>query len=169
MSVQLIVYPQYFDGSPNPLATASTEYIVDAINFNTVNLSSSFVSSASSGLVMQDAIDNYTSISVNTWGRYKNTLSNVPTESSNSLLFTPSTNAGAGIIQKLSNLTVGANYNVTLVLATAFTGTLTIRLYTGTILQSSTVYASPSGTITESFTANSTSDTILIVTGKHKL
>ena len=54
MSVQLIVYPQYFDGSPNPLANASTQYLVDGINFTTVNLSSETSSSASN--VVQDCV-----------------------------------------------------------------------------------------------------------------
>ena len=71
MSVQLIVYPQYFDGSPNPLANASTQYLVDAINFTTVTSSTSFDSTASN--VVQDAINNIVpTMSVNTWYRYKN-------------------------------------------------------------------------------------------------
>ena len=43
MSVQLIVFPQYFDGS-TPLASPSNQLVVDGINFNTINTSSSSLS-----------------------------------------------------------------------------------------------------------------------------
>ena len=161
MSVQLIVYPQSYNGSSNAISNNPNQFLIDGLSFGSLNVSSSFVSSASPSLVMQDAIDNYSSIAVNTWARYRNTVSSIPAEISGSLVFTPSTNAGTGVIQKLSNLTVGTTYEVTIVVGTSTTGTLTIRLYTGTVLQSSTVYNSPSGTITATFTANSTSDTIL--------
>ena len=161
MSVQLIVYPQSYNGSSNAISNNPNQFLIDGQNFSTLNVSSSFVSSASPSLVMQDAIDNYSSIAVNTWARYRNTVSNIPAEISGSLVFTPSTNAGTGVIQKLSNLTVGTTYEVTIVVGTSTTGTFTMRLYTGTVLQSSTIYNSPSGTITAQFTANSTSDTIL--------
>ena len=161
MSVQLIVYPQSYNGSSNAISNNPNQFLIDGQDFSTLNVSSSFVSSASPSLVMQDAIDNYSSIAVNTWARYRNTASTIPAEISGSLVYSPSTNAGTGVIQKLSNLTIGTTYEVTIVLGTVNPGTLTMRLYTGTVLQSSTIYASPSGTITATFTANSTSDTIL--------
>jgi len=40
MSVQLIVFPQYFDGT-GPLSSLSTQLVVDGIDFNYVNTSSS--------------------------------------------------------------------------------------------------------------------------------
>lgn len=161
MSVQLIVYPQSYNGSSNAISNNPNQFLIDGQNFSTLNISSSFVSSASPSLVMQDAIDNYSSIAVNTWARYRNTVSTIPAEISGDLVYSPSTNAGTGVIQKLSNLTIGTTYEVTIVLGTVNPGTLTMRLYTGTVLQSSTVYNSPTGTITATFTANSTSDTIL--------
>jgi len=161
MSVQLIVYPQSYNGSSNAISNNPNQFLIDGQDFSTLNISSSFVSSASPSLVMQDAIDNYSSIAVNTWARYRNTVSTIPAEISGALVYSPSTNAGTGVIQKLSNLTIGTTYEVTIVLGTVNPGTLTMRLYTGTVLQSSTIYNSPSGTITATFTANSTSDTIL--------
>ena len=161
MSVQLIVYPQSFNGSSNAISNNSNQFLIDGVNFNLLNISSTFVSSAIPSLVMQDAIDNYSSIAVNTWGRYRNTVSSNPGETGGVLVFLSSTNAGTGVIQKLSNLTVGTTYNATIVLGTVNPGTLTVRLYSGTVLQSSTIFSSPTGTIIVAFTANSTSDTIL--------
>ena len=161
MSVQLIVYPQSYNGSSNAINNNTNQFLIDGQSFSTLNISSSYVSSASPSLVMQDAIDNFSSIAVNTWARYRNTVSSIPAEVSGLLVYTPSTNAGTGVIQKLSNLTVGTTYNATIVLGTVNPGTLTVRLYSGTVLQSSTVFSSPTGTIIVAFTANSTSDTIL--------
>ena len=56
MSVQLIVFPQYFDGS-TPLSSPSTEFIVDGINFNQVNTSSS--TQSVSGTLPQAFINTY--------------------------------------------------------------------------------------------------------------
>ena len=67
MSVQLIVYPQSYNGSSNAISNNPNQFLIDGQDFSTLNISSSFVSSASPSLVMQDAIDNYSSIAVNTW------------------------------------------------------------------------------------------------------
>ena len=69
MSLQLIVYPQFFDGA-NPLSSTATELVVDGINFTTVNTSSNTTSF--SGTLPQAFID-ATSFSVNTWYRFSNT------------------------------------------------------------------------------------------------
>ncbi len=45
MSVQLILYPQSYDGL-NSLSGAGTEHIVDGINFNTINTSTTSLSLA---------------------------------------------------------------------------------------------------------------------------
>jgi len=161
MSVQLIVYPQSFNGSSNAISNNSNQFLIDGVNFNLLNISSTFVSSAIPSLVMQDAIDNYSSIAVNTWARYRNTVSSNPGETGGVLVFLSSTNSGTGVIQKLSNLTIGTTYQVTLDLSTSFAGTFTMRTYTGTTLQTTQSLSAPSGIITLNFTANSTSDTIL--------
>jgi len=122
MSVQLIVYPQSYNGSSNAISNNPNQFLIDGQNFSTLNISSSFVSSASPSLVMQDAIDNYSSIAVNTWARYRNTVSTIPAEISGDLVYSPSTNAGTGVIQKLSNLTIGTTYEVTIVLGTVNPG-----------------------------------------------
>ena len=42
MSVQLIVFPQSYDGQFSSLSTTANDFIVDGINFNTINTSSSY-------------------------------------------------------------------------------------------------------------------------------
>tara|TARA_R110002020_G_scaffold18189_1_gene63938 strand:+ start:1434 stop:4136 length:2703 start_codon:yes stop_codon:yes gene_type:complete len=166
MSVQLIVYPQYFDGSPNPLANASTQYLIDGINFTTVNTSSETSSSASN--VVQDSINTIVpTMSVNTWYRYKETSAASVSLFSGKLKFKPDgADSPVGIIQKLSNLVVGAVYNVTFDVA-VFTGTgaFECRTYSGTILQSNQSVAGVAGqTVTVQFTANTNEDLIVFNT-----
>ena len=160
MSVQLIVFPQSYNGSNNAISNNLVQFLVDGINFNTLSSSSTFVSSAAN--VKQDAIDNYSSIAVNTWARYRNSASVIPTGASGQLVYQPSSGAGTGVIQKLSNLVIGSTYVVTIDVASNFTGTLTMQNYSSTILQSQQTLINPTtGTTTLQFTAQSTSDTIL--------
>ena len=171
MSVQLIVYPQSFDGSPNPLSNPSNQYLVDAVNFNDVNLSTQFISYLPSFFVVQDAINNYDPIiNLNTWGRFYEGAAGDVAEVGNQLALRPSLSISpVGILQKLSNLVVGAVYNITVDVFT-FTGTtgnFECRIYSGTILQSNQVINAVSGqTVTIQFTANTSEDTI-VFSGKH--
>ena len=164
MSVQLIVYPQYFDGSPNPLANASTQYLIDGINFTTVNLSSEPTSSAPN--VVQDSINTIVpTMSVNTWYRYKETSSFGVVQTGGNLgLGVTSSASPIGIMQKLSNLVVGAVYNVTFDVVTfSGDGEFEFRTYSGTVLQGNQPVAAVTGqTVTVQFTANTNEDIILL-------
>ena len=66
MSVQLIVFPQ---------TALTNEFVVDGIDFNTINTSSSY----DSGAGLQEAINNQPPSVVNTWYRYRTTGSGTPT------------------------------------------------------------------------------------------
>ena len=110
MSVQLIVFPQYFDGS-TPLSSPSNQFFVDGINFNQVNTSSS--TQSVSGTLPQAFINTYSFFgfslfAVNTWYRFSGVASEI-TQSSGSLAIPINT----GIVQRLSNLTYGATYGST--------------------------------------------------------
>jgi len=157
MSVQLIVFPQYFDGS-TPLSSPSTELVVDGINFNQVNTSSS--TQSVSGTLPQAFVNSYSIGSsslfmVNTWYRFSSVPSEV-FESSNSLAFVLNT----GIVQRLSNLTFGATYDLTLNITVNATN-LIVYQYTGNILRSTNTITG-TGIQTISFDAYSTSDQIII-------
>ena len=65
MSVQLILYPQSYDGL-NSLSGLGTEQVVDGINFNTLNTSSTSLSLAAP--TYQSAINALSAtMVVNTW------------------------------------------------------------------------------------------------------
>ena len=152
MSVQLILYPQSYDGL-NSLSGLGTEHVVDGINFNTLNTSSTSLSLAAP--TYQSAINalNATMI-VNTWYRFGPSIT-PPTETSGDVSFVIS----QGILQKLSNLVVGQTYDV--VIETVSFSTLTFYVYSGTVQQSSTP-VSIVGTNSFQFTATSTTNTIVI-------
>jgi hypothetical protein len=157
MSVQLIVFPQYFDGS-TPLSSPSTEFIVDGINFNNVNTSVSSQSVA--GALPQAFVDTYTIFGfsifmVNTWFRFSGAASEI-TESSGAL----NISSNEGIVQRLSNLTIGATYDLTLNI-TANSTNLKVYQYKGNIVQS-THTITGTGLQTISFDAYSSTDIIVI-------
>ena len=157
MSVQLIVFPQYFDGS-TPLSSPSTEFVVDGINFNQVNTSSS--TQSVSGALPQTFINTYSVFgfslfAVNTWYRFSGVASEI-TQSSGSLAIPINT----GIVQRLSNLNYGATYDLTLNV-NSNTTQFTVYQYKGTQLISSHVITG-TGLKTVSFNANSVADTIVI-------
>ena len=104
MSVQLIVYPQYFNGT-TPFSPTATELIIDGIDFDLVNLSTS--TQSISGALPQTFINSST-FTVNTWYRFSG-LANEVSEASGLL----GLQTDCGILQRLSNLTVGATYNLT--------------------------------------------------------
>jgi hypothetical protein len=157
MSVQLIVFPQYFDGS-TPLSSPSNQFIVDGINFNQVNTSSS--TQSVSGTLPQTFINSYTYFGfplfiVNTWYRFSGVASEI-TQSTGSLAIPINT----GIVQRLSNLTYGATYDLTLNI-NSNTTQFTVYQYKVNQLISSHVITG-TGTQTISFNAYSTADIIVI-------
>ena len=69
MSIQLIVYPQTFDGSPNPITGSSSQFIVDGIDFKSVNTSDSSLSL--SAPTYTSAINALVpTMAINTWYRF---------------------------------------------------------------------------------------------------
>ena len=157
MSVQLIVFPQYFDGS-TPLSSPSNELVVDGINFNQVNTSTS--TQSVSGALPQSFVNTYSIFgfslfAVNTWYRFSGVASEI-TQSSGSLAIPINT----GIVQRLSNLTYGATYDLTLNV-NSNTTQFTVYQYKGNQLISSNVITG-TGLKTVSFNANSTADVIVI-------
>jgi hypothetical protein len=153
MSIQLIVYPQTYDGSPNPITGSTSQVIVDGINFTTVNTSLSSLNLASP--TYTSAISNMTVIPINTWYRFSGDGSAV-SESSGAITI----GASKGIIQQLSNLSVGTNYDFTIDVGT-YASTLQLQHYVGTVLVGTHSITS-TGSTTIQITAQSTSDTILI-------
>ena len=137
MSTQLILYPQNYSGYTSS-SVALNEYFVDGQNFSQVNASSTTLVTQPSAV--QNAINSIApSMVTNTWYRYYTGASVGVTQSSNKLtLEVPNTGPGdTGIIQKLSNLTVGAVYVASFDFSSQFNPqSVKAYMYSGTVLQS---------------------------------
>jgi hypothetical protein len=136
MSVQLILYPQSYEGAFNAISTDPNEFVVNGISFTGLSTSSSYDTSATTfaindSLIAQPAV-------TNTWVRYRSTSYGtpaLPTNTSGNVVF----NSGAfssrsGIYQKLSNLVIGQLYTITINVSTTGTGSILIGVYNGTNL-----------------------------------
>lgn len=134
MSTQLIVYPQSYLGVPTLLSLNNNEFIVDGINFLTLNASSSY----EAGSIPLIFSGQYPTIQ-NTWYRGRNDgfspAPDYPTVTSNNVVFdSVSPYSQSMIYQRISNLTVGQNYtlyvNVDSITGTG--GNLHIKIFTST-------------------------------------
>jgi len=152
MSIQLIIYPQFYDGT-NPISANFTQFVVDGINFNTVNTSNSQVNVT--GNLVPTAINTVSPMTLNTWYRFSPNA-NFVTESSGDLGMV----TGVGIMQKLSNLTVGVTYDIILDASVNAAG-INFYQYNGNLIQSTSVLTG-TGSQSVSFTASSTDDIIAI-------
>ena len=177
MSTQLILYPQHYTGQHDVTTTTytigSNEFIVDGINFSTINASSTY---EQYGNFPTQVITNAPPVIVNTWYRFRTPdippQPLYPTELLSHLAI-PGVATGAlqntsGIYQRVSNLVIGQTYDVTIVVASAV-GSRSITVWTwngntphtqpGTLINPAVA-----GTFTESFTANAIEITIGIIT-----
>ena len=152
MSIQLIIYPQFYDGT-NPISANFTQFVVDGINFNTVNTSNSQVNVT--GNLVPTAINTVSPMTLNTWYRFSPN-GNFAIESSGTLGMV----LDVGIMQKLSNLTVGVAYDIILDASVNSSG-ITFYQYNGNLIQSTSVLTG-TGLQSVSFTASSTDDIIAI-------
>jgi hypothetical protein len=164
MSVQLIVYPQSYEGEYSAITSSANDFIVDGINFNTINTSSSYDSSASNAIL--DSLTNAPPYIVNTWYRFRNTLTGtptIPTKVSGKLtLFSVPTLTSSGVYQRLSNLVVGTTYEIVIDLSTTGTGFVITSAYNGTNMITQPLFGANQSQITHTWTAASTNDTIVI-------
>jgi hypothetical protein len=129
MSVQLILYPQTYEGQYNSISANANEFVVNGINFTGLSTSSSY-DTLYNAIAVVDALTNQPAVT-NTWVRYRSTASGtpaLPTNTSGNVVF----NSGAfssrsGIYQKLSNLVIGTNYTITIDVSTTGTGSIRYR------------------------------------------
>jgi hypothetical protein len=164
MSVQLILYPQTYEGTSNVISANPNEFVVNGINFTGLSTSSSYDTLATTfainvSLIAQPA-------ATNTWVRYRSTSYGtpaLPTNTSGNVVF----NSGAfssrsGIYQKLSNLVIGQIYTITINVSTTGTGLIVTNIYNGTSLVTGQNFNATTSTITGTFTANSATNTLVV-------
>ena len=165
MSVQLIVYPQNYNGSYNEISSSPTEFIVNGINFNNLGDTTAYTSSSSPPYV--DTLTNEPATIPNTWYRFRNNTGgtpNYPSLVAGSLILESVVGSGSftGVYQRLTNLVVGQQYTITINLSAATTGVIITQIANGTIIYSGGGGNANVTQITDTFTAQSSDSTVMI-------
>jgi hypothetical protein len=166
MSTQLILYPQHHNGQYNFTSiSAANSFLVNGINFTALNTTSSHDSATA--LLDTEAITALSPLTVNTWYRlrYPDTAPPaLPVESGGNLVFNSiATPTYSGVFQRLSSLTIGQSYDVTVDVATTGVGTLRIKMFNGATLDSESVFFPTTATLTHTFTATATDNTFMLL------
>ena len=165
MSVQLIVYPQSYDGSFNAISTSTSEFIVNGISFDNLNSTGTYTSAASSS-VAADVFTNAPPSISNTWYRFRTSAYGTPaypSEVSGSLVLNSvATTSQAGIYQKLSNLVSGQQYTITINLDITSSGLVVMEFANGTNVHTIDNGLATNTQITKTFTAVTTTDTAMV-------
>ena len=168
MSVQLIVYPQNYEGVNNAISSSPTEFIVNGISFTNLSNANSYDSNTSSlgSISMIDTLINQPPL-VNAWQRFRTTSSGTPTlptsTSNNLVLSAASTSTSSGVYQKLTNLTIGQNYTLTINSASIPAGKYQIGVFnSNNIISSWSTNNIPSTSFSITYTASDTAMTFFI-------
>lgn len=161
MSVQLILYPQI---------TSPSQFIVDALQFTTVNTATN-TDNASNSSFYASIMSTAPPTIAGAWYRFRGTVNATAAQATtsggnlvlNSVVASVSSSmygSGCGVYQQLSGLITGESYTVTINMATA-DGFLVLRNQNGQI-GNGTAYLANITQVVHSFTALSDSDTLFI-------
>tara|TARA_B110000858_G_scaffold169835_1_gene199224 strand:+ start:2260 stop:5037 length:2778 start_codon:yes stop_codon:yes gene_type:complete len=163
MSVQLIVYPQNYEGQINAISSDANEFVVNGINFSGLDSSSSYDLLTTD---ISDVIINAPATITNIWYRFRSTILGTPTlpivTAGNLVLNSTTTLTISGVYQSLSNLTVGQIYNVTIDISTTASGSILVNSWNGTTQTPTQIFAANTSQINASFTASDTNITLMI-------
>ena len=168
MSVQLILYPQSYNGQYNAISNVGNEKLVDGINFSTINTSASVdVASITSAAPLSAEPPDI----INTWYRSRSTVTVTPTLPSSSggslYLYSAVGSTTSTVYQRLSNLTIGATYNLLIKFDNTAAGSVYLAVYNGDTLgvtsgASMSITSAVAGQTFIQFTAQTTQDIIQI-------
>ncbi len=161
MSVQLIVYPQSYNGQSNTLSSSPTELVVNGISFAGLDNTGTYTSTAANPY--SDTVTNAPPSIVNTWNRFKKGTIAFPTVVAADLVLVGNSSEISGVYQELSNLTIGSQYTININIPVAVAGGFVgVRVFSGTSLQASNTYSSNVTQISKTFNAAFTELTIMI-------
>jgi len=169
MSIQLQVFPQWFDGILNPPTLPAPEEVTSPCATNRTTANSSLTLGTYSTLAV-NAINNRLAIGMTPlqwYGFYG------PTSTIDSLATSPpivtttlqggTGGAGSGVMQKLQGLIVGQTYEFKITGAFNFGSGLRMSVYENNTLVFASVATTNVTTITRDFTATSVNNTIIMV------
>ena len=170
MNTQLILYPQSYTGqyntTTNTYTIGSTEFVVDGMNFSTINSAPTYeqVTNYPPGIIAAAP----PSI-INSWYRFRTPLlapqAAYPSNVGSTLVLNSSAaTTMTGVYQRLSGLTIGQNYDITVDVGSVNNESLDIRAYDGSTQIAIQQFAAPItvGTYTCTFTATASDNTISI-------
>lgn len=165
MSVQLILYPQSYEGVYNAFSGSPYEAIVNGISFTDLDNTQTYTTTSATPYV--DTLTNEPPSIINTWYRFRKNLSGTsafPTVSLANLVLESDNANITGVYQQLSNLTIGQPYVVTINISTPQAGGLVVvGAFDGIIPQgSSTSYNANVTQISKIFIASAPQITIMI-------
>ena len=165
MSVQLILYPQSYEGVYNAFSGSPYEAIVNGISFTDLDNTGTYTTTSATPYV--DTLTNAPPSIINTWYRFRKNLSGTsafPTVSLANLVLESDNANITGVYQQLSNLTIGQPYVVTINISTPQAGGLVVvGAFDGITPQgSSTSYSSNVTQISKIFIASAPQITIMI-------
>jgi uncharacterized protein affecting Mg2+/Co2+ transport len=169
MATQLILYPQNYSGVSSVLSNNPDEMLVDGINFATMNASPALDTFYTGYVPASQVIIQQPPTFPNSWYRFRSTSPQptLPTASNGSLTMTSPSGAAStvGIYQRLTSLTVGTSYTVTVNLSTTDAGAMNIHAFSGAayIGGASPSVSTTNSTITKTFIAPATTATIMVM------
>ena len=142
MSVQLILYPQSYEGVYNAFSGSPYEAIVNGISFTNLDNTGTYTTTSATPYV--DTLTNAPPSIINTWYRFRKNLSGTsafPTVSLANLVLESGNVNITGVYQQLTNLTIGQPYIATINVSTTQSGgTVEVGAYYGITLQSTTPF-----------------------------
>jgi len=161
MSVQLIVYPQSYGGQFNEFSSSSSEAVVNGLNFVNLDNTTTYNSTASNPYT--DTLTNEPADIINTWYRFRKGSIAYPTVTLGNVVLVGNSTEISGVYEKLSSLTIGNQYTITVNIPTAIVGgNVKVGVYSGATLQTSTTYNSNVTQISKTFFAAATELVIMI-------
>ena len=168
MSVQLIVYPQHYNGFTSALSQTG-QFCVDGSTFNALASSSipTFTTPSSSNNAELSALVGNPPTNINSFYSYRSSSSGTPTAPTVSsgavTLYSVATSSASGIYQRLTNLVVGTTYEIVIDITTTGAGFIIPSVYdfTNTLIIQS-IFSASLSQITFSFTTTTTQPTIVI-------
>ena len=169
MATQLILYPQNYSGVSSVLSSNPDEMLVDGINFATMNASPALDTTYTGYVPASQPIIQQPPTIANSWYRFRSTSPQptLPTASNGSLTMSSPSGAAStvGIYQRLTSLTVGTSYTVTVNLSTTDAGAMNIHAFSGSayIGGASPSVLTTNSTITKTFIAPATTATIMVM------
>jgi hypothetical protein len=165
MSIQLQVFPQWWNGIVNP-PTAPAPEMVTSPCYTKKDTANSDLTTGVGTTLVQNAINNvYSGMIPGQWYGFYAAGSGIAAGTSSPPIFpTVLDRGGSGVMQKISGLIVGATYEFKITGPVNFGLNLRLALYVNNTQLGAASAASPSSsTYTKDFTATSVNDTIIVV------